>query len=88
MSSGKSMHISVQCQTTATPLSTCPSMGRPEQKFTNDALIGGLFACGGFENIGVKGKFLSSINVYVAPVRTVGGRGLPCRYIQRRNAKN
>lgn len=47
-------------------------MGHPERWFINDALIGALFACEGFGNIGIKGKFLGSINIY-APVRSVSG---------------
>lgn len=61
------MHIFAQRQPTATER---PSMGHPERWFINAALIGGLFACEGFGNIWVKGKFLSSISIY-APVRTV-----------------
>lgn len=45
-------------------------MGHPERELINSALIGGLFACEGFGNIGVKGKFLSSTNI-TAPVGTV-----------------
>lgn len=42
VSSGRSKHILVQCQTTSSPRSKSPSMGCPEQKLTNGALIGAL----------------------------------------------